>query len=154
MTPLPMQSLLMSVRAKLISSLPGTCHPSGPKSPFTDFTYDNLGVPKNTRNDATRFAATDTGLGARVGHQEDGRFKVSTLRNVGISPPYGHNGYFRTLKEIVHFYNTRDVAKEHWPAPEVLANVNRDELGDLHLTNAEEDALVAFLEALTDQGKY
>ena len=30
---------------------------------------------------------------------------------------YGHNGYFKSLEEIVHFYNTRDV--EMWPAPEV-----------------------------------
>jgi cytochrome c peroxidase len=128
------------------------CHPSGAKSPFTDFTYDNIGIPKNNRHDATRVAATDLGLGARVGPQEDGRFKVSSLRNVGISPPYGHNGYFRTLKEVVHFYNTRDVASQHWPAPEVLANVNRDELGNLLLSAAEEDAIVAFLEALTDEG--
>ncbi|MEO8372249.1 MAG: cytochrome c peroxidase [Candidatus Solibacter sp.] len=127
------------------------CHPSGPKSPFTDFTYDNIGIPKNTRHEATKFAPQDLGLGARLGHTEDGRFKVSTLRNVGIAPPYGHNGYFRTLKEIVHFYNTRDVPKEKWPAPEVLANVNRDELGRLGLTDAEEDAIVEFLQALTDQ---
>jgi cytochrome c peroxidase len=129
------------------------CHPSGAKSAFTDFSYDNLGIPKNLRHEATRYAPTDLGLGARLGHQEDGRFKVSTLRNVGISPPYGHNGYFRTLKEIVHFYNTRDVPKEKWSAPEVAANVNREELGNLGLTAAEEDAIVEFLEALTDLGR-
>jgi cytochrome c peroxidase len=129
------------------------CHPSGARSPFTDFTYDNIGIPKNNRNEATRVAAMDLGLGGRVGHQEDGRFKVSTLRNVGISPPYGHNGYFRTLKDIVHFYNTRDVAAEHWPVPEVLTNLNTDELGNLHLSGLEEDAIVTFLNALTDLGK-
>ena len=52
---------------------------------------------------------------------------------------YGHNGYFKSLEEIVHFYNTRDVdgagwMGEEWPAPEVLANVNSAELGDLGLT--------------------
>lgn len=127
------------------------CHPSGKDSPFTDFTYDNLGIPKNTRNEFTRNAPVDLGLGARIGPREDGRFKVSTLRNVEISPPYGHNGFFRTLKEIVHFYNTRDVPSQNWPAPEVPANVNRDELGNLGLTDAEENALVAFLKTLTDQ---
>lgn len=125
------------------------CHPSGPKSFFTDFTYDNIGIPKNLTHPATRVAATDLGLGARL-NREDGRFKVSTLRNVGISPPYGHNGYFKTLAEIVHFYNTRDVAAAGWPAPEVATNLNRDELGNLGLTAAEEDAIVAFLETLTD----
>ncbi len=129
------------------------CHPSGARSPFTDFTYDNFGIPKNTRHEATKFAPTDFGLGARIGSQEDGRFKVSTLRNIAISPPYGHNGFFRTLKDIVHFYNTRDVPEEHWPAPEVSANVNRDELGKLGLTDDEEDAIVAFLQSLTDDGK-
>lgn len=129
------------------------CHPSGRHSPFTDFTYDNLGIPKNLAHPATRVAPMDLGLGARVSSQEDGRFKVSTLRNVAIAPPYGHNGYFKTLKEIVHFYNTRDVPAAHWPAPEVLANVNRDELGNLGLTDEEEDAIVAFLKALTDEGK-
>lgn len=127
------------------------CHPLGPRSPFTDFSYDNLGIPKNVIHEATKSAPPDLGLGARLGPQENGKFKVSTLRNVAISPPYGHNGYFRTLKEIVHFYNTRDVASEKWPEPEVGENVNREELGKLELTDEEEDAIVAFLEALTDR---
>lgn len=127
------------------------CHPSGRRSPFTDFTYDNLGIPKNLIHEATKAAPVDYGLGALLGPQENGRFKVSTLRNIAISPPYGHNGYFQTLKELVHFYNTRDVESEKWPAPEVEDNVNRDELGHLGLTNDEEDAIVSFLEALTDQ---
>jgi len=65
-----------------------------------------------------------------------GRFQVPTLRNVDKRPypefvkSYGHNGYFRSLKEIVHFYNARDVlphchvndpgeGKTCWPAPEI-----------------------------------
>jgi len=77
---------------------------------------------------------------------------------------YGHNGYFKSLWGIVHFYNTRDVlpvcagdyteaqalAANCWPAPEVPANVNTAELGDLGLTLAEEQALVAFLTTLSD----
>lgn len=127
------------------------CHPLGPRSPFTDFTYDNLGIPKNLTHEATKSLPPDLGLGARLGPRENGRFKVSTLRNVAISPPYGHNGFFKTLKEVVHFYNTRDVESEKWPAPEVAENVNREELGNLQLTDEEEDAIVAFLEALTDR---
>jgi len=61
---------------------------------------------------------------------------------------YGHNGYFKSLEEIVHFYNTRDV--EEWPAPEVAVNVNTDELGDLGLTPEEEAAIVAFMKTLSD----
>ncbi len=148
------------------------CHPSdGTGALFTDFTYDNLGVPKNPENpfysmppkwNPSGYDWIDPGLGgflARAGYEGQaaenmGKHKVPTLRNVGQKPgsdlvkAYGHNGYFKTLKEIVHFYNTRDV--EPWPAPEVPENVNRDELGNLGLTDEEEDAIVAFLETLTD----
>ncbi len=96
-----------------------------------------------------------------------GRFQVPTLRNVdkrpypGFVKAYGHNGYFLSLKEIVHFYNTRDVlprCKPHdpgegntcWPAPESTLNLNTKQLGNLHLTDADEDAIVAFLKTLSD----
>ena len=59
-----------------------------------------------------------------------------------------HNGAFKSLKEVVHFYNTRDAAE--WPAPEVAENMNTDELGDLGLSDAEEDAIVAFMGTLSD----
>jgi cytochrome c peroxidase len=61
---------------------------------------------------------------------------------------FSHNGFFKSLEEIVHFYNTRDV--EPWPAPEVPENVNTDELVDLGLTAEEEAAIVAFLKTLSD----
>ena len=82
-----------------------------------------------------------------------------------IVKAYAHNGYFKSLKGIVNFYNTRDVkdqcadpftteadalAQKCWPEPEVAANVNTDELGDLGLSPKEEDAIVAFLMALSD----
>ena len=59
-----------------------------------------------------------------------------------------HNGVFKSLEEVVHFYNTRDV--EDWPPPEVEENVNNDELGNLGLTAKEEAAIVTFLETLSD----
>jgi cytochrome c peroxidase len=157
------------------------CHP-GPL--FTDFTYDNLGVPKNPANpfydmpprfnpDGEDFV--DAGLGGflegagyipTVYEAEWGKVKVPTLRNVDRRPnpefvkAFGHNGYFKSLEAIVHFYNTRDVLPtctaglvegvDCWPAPEVAANVNTDELGDLGLTDAEEAALVTFLRTLSD----
>ena len=83
-----------------------------------------------------------------------GKHKVPTLRNVnkkrgnGNGKAYMHNGVFKSLKEVVHFYNTRDV--EVWPAPEVAVNVNDEELGNLGLTEMEEDAIVAFLKTLSD----
>ena len=86
---------------------------------------------------------------------ERGKHKVPSLRNVDKRPDpefvkaYGHNGYFKSLEEITHFYNTRDV-EESWPAPEVADNVNTDELGDLGLTAEEEAAIVAFMKTLSD----
>jgi cytochrome c peroxidase len=95
------------------------------------------------------------------------RFRVPTLRNVDKRPfptfvkAYGHNGYFTSLKSIVHFYNTRDVLPRCgpddpgesvtcWPAPESTANMNTKRVGRLHLSDAEEDALVNFMQTLTD----
>jgi cytochrome c peroxidase len=99
----------------------------------------------------------------------DGRFRVMTLRNVDKRPrpdfvkAYAHNGYFKSLKEIVHFYNTRDTlprcqagaAGEKvscWPAPENAENINTN-CCDLGLSDAQENDLVAFLETLTDEAK-
>lgn len=146
------------------------CHPST-NDPyegvplFTDFTYDNLGVPKNLKNPFYKEdpGFVDVGLGGYLASygadpvaiaKNNGKFKVPTLRNVdkrpgkGFTKAYMHNGVFKSLKEVVHFYNTRDV--ESWPPPEVLVNMNTDELGDLGLTDAEEDAIVAFLKTLSD----
>jgi cytochrome c peroxidase len=129
---------------------------------FTDFTYDNLGIPKST-NPAMVNNPVDLGLGGApqivamfdagsiTEAQKDaqnGKFKVPPLRNVAKSAPYGHNGYFATLEEIVNFYNTRDVG--NWDAPEVAENVNAAELGNLGLTAQEEKLIVNFMKTLTD----
>lgn len=158
------------------------CHVIDGRAPlFTDFTYDNLGVPKNPENPVYYDNPTfvDLGLGGFLATRPDyakyadanmGKHKVPTLRNVDLRDfdggvkAYGHNGYFKSLEGIVHFYNTRDVkpvcpgpyteaeAREAncWPAPEVAQNVNTAELGDLKLTEADEAAIVAFLKILSD----
>ena len=155
---------------------------------FTDFTFDNLGIPRNPENpwytmptavNPDGAAWIDAGLagflmtGAEyqaLAEDNRGKHKVPTLRNVDLRPDpgfvkaYGHNGYFKTLEGIVHFYNTRDVkpecpggyteaqalAADCWPPPEVAENVNRAELGNLHLTARQEQAIVAFLRTLSD----
>jgi len=73
-----------------------------------------------------------------------GMFKVPGLRNVAVTAPYMHNAMFKTLKEVVQYYNTPDKF--------VRNSVNRDlSLGSsLNLAEEEVDDLVAFLEALTD----
>lgn len=116
---------------------------------FTDFTFDNLGVPKNEEFPLTG-NPIDFGLGVVTGVPEDyGKFKVMSLRNIGKTRPYAHNGYFKDLKTITHFYNTRDVSSE-WADPEYPATINTSELGNLGLSPADEDALVAFMKTLSD----
>jgi len=170
------------------------CHildpgPNGEPPLLTDFTFDNLGVPRNPENpwytmppefNPDGMNWIDKGLGGflatRLDYQQFapenyGKQKVPTLRNVDKRPSpvfvkaYAHNGYFKTLKQIVHFYSTRDVkptcpdpfttvedalAQDCWPAPEVPVNVNTKELGNLNLTDAQEDAIVAFMRTLSD----
>ena len=125
---------------------------------FTDHTYDNLGIPSNPGNPFFKVSAPyntcgkdtmDLGLGSRLRDPEEyGKFRVPTLRNIALTAPYGHNGYFKTLEEIVHFYNVRDV--EDFPPAEYPETVNKDELGNLGLSQEEETAIVAFLRTLTD----
>jgi cytochrome c peroxidase len=118
---------------------------------FTNFTYDNLGVPGNSAYPLDPDAAPDIGLGNVVDDPaEYGKFRVPTLRNVALTAPYAHNGYFATLKELVHFYSTRDDPAAGWAASEYPDTVNFDELGNLGLSSADEDALVAFLGTLSD----
>jgi cytochrome c peroxidase len=128
---------------------------------FTDFTYDNLGAPRNPENpfytlspdlNPYGFDYIDLGLALTVNDpDENGKFRVPTLRNSALTPPYLHNGVFKTLYQVVAFYNTRDVAP--WPSPEVAENVNYEELGDLGLTNQEIEDIVAFLLTLNDGWK-
>jgi len=96
-----------------------------------------------------------------------GKYKTPTLRNVDKRPSadfvkaYMHNGYLKSLKQVVHFYNTRDTLPRCkpgdrgervtcWPAPENGETVNRRQLGDLKLSAKQEDLLVAFLKTLSD----
>ncbi|MDB5040186.1 MAG: putative methylamine utilization protein MauG [Candidatus Eremiobacteraeota bacterium] len=103
----------------------------------------------------------------KLAPQYVGAVKVPTVRNVDMRPnpsfikPYMHNGYFKNLKDVVHFYNTRDVlprcrAGDHlivnvmcWPAPEVSVNQDKT-IGNLKLTAQQEDDIVAFMKTLTD----
>lgn len=158
------------------------CHPSsrsteGKPPLFTDFTYDNLGVPRNlalqVNADPNYF---DLGLCARP--QGDlasrtnlcGAFKVPSLRNVALRKAYFHNGAFTNLRDVLQFYAQRDTNPEKWyptaagvvqkfndlPIP-YQSNVNTTEvpfnrqLGSPPAMNATEiDDLLAFLKTLND----
>lgn len=141
------------------------CHITEPdpiqrKVLFTDFTYDNIGAPKNRNNPfysqsaAINPAGTnyiDLGIGAVVSQNaHNGKFKVPTLRNIAVSAPYFHNGSLTTLEQVVRFYNRRDLNTGEFAPAEVNQNVNSDELGNLNMSEVEEQNLVAFLKTLTD----
>ena len=129
---------------------------------FTDFSYDNLGVPKQEnlpfysmprQYNALGKQYVDIGLAGNPNinnaKNQLGKFKVPTLRNITKTAPYMHNGVFKTLRESVEFYNTRDVDKK-WGKPEILENVNQEELGDLQLNEQEINDLLIFLKTLDD----
>lgn len=102
---------------------------------FTDWSYHNLGLPKNTATpNKSSLNRTDFGLGGELVKVLDngqfkypaawraqadaqmGKFKTPTIRNVavGANRRYMHNGILNSLEAVVHFYNTRDVPGEGW----------------------------------------
>ena len=88
----------------------------------------------------------DSGRVVISGKKEDlGRFKTPSLRNVGITGPYMHNGMFKTLDEVINFYND--------PEKIVPRSINRDSVlaKPLGLTQKEKGDLKQFLRALTDK---
>jgi cytochrome c peroxidase len=134
------------------------------------FLRSGFGSSPNPNNTWTQFAP-----------MSDGQFQVATARNAALTPPqcptteagtqpyfqkeFFHNGYIKSLKQLVHFYNTRDkfaqpVFSGHcpqgttervdcWPMPEVQGNVDMT-TGNLGLTDTEENQVVAFLQTLAD----
>jgi len=186
---------------------------SGPA--FTNFTYHNIGIPRNPQNPFYNENTTiidgkaanpegknwiDPGLAGFLStlvndslwrkqpyvsakiknlsqekislliEQNRGKFRVPTLRNVDKRPSpefikaYTHNGYFKSLKSLVHYYNVRNIITKCsisvtlqqaeklncMPIPEIPENL--DTLtGNLGLTNDEENAIVDFLKTLSDK---
>jgi cytochrome c peroxidase len=151
---------------------------------YTDNGYHHIGVPFNRQIPGVD-KGEKTGLAAHVTNEASGQFKTPTLRNVakGLSASftkaYTHNGWFKSLESLVHFYNTRDVltkcedltppiinateeealANNCWPKPEfpnpagfVIGNLGLTHgIGPNKVDNSEEAALVAYLKTLVDR---
>lgn len=115
---------------------------------FTDFSYDNIGLPKNP---VQASFPIDSGLAKfeMNNPKEVGRFKTPTLRNVAITAPYMHSGIFNTLEDVLKFYNERDT-NPAFAHPEVAENMNKDDLGNLSLSQQEMEDIIVFLKTLTD----
>ena len=157
-----------------------------PKNPGLQYYYEGRPDQRGYSPNLAGAAYVDMGVGAflrtlqsdsgqlnpdsewiKLAPKFEAKIQVPTLRNVDMRPTrsfvkaYMHNGYFKSLKEVVHFYNTRDVLPKCkagdpgekvtcWPEAEDSSNLNKRQLGDLKLADQEEDALVAFLKTLTD----
>jgi len=145
---------------------------------YTDEGYHNIGTPCNTAIPGVA-CGDKTGLKAHVPSAEVGAFKTPTLRNVdkrtnpGFTKAYTHNGWFKSLTNLVHFYNTRDdrskvplcsnpQATEKqtqpgpdgrstcWPASEFDETKVTFIIGKLNLLPEDEDDIVAYLKTLSD----
>ncbi len=132
----------------------GTCHFApvfnGSIPPYYDRSeYEVIGVPMNT---ASRSDKNDTDLGRyeRFAIADYLRaFKTPTVRNVTMTGPYMHNGRFKTLQEVVEFYNKGGGAGIGLSGAEQTLSKE-----PLHLSHREVSDIVAFLESLTDDLKH
>ena len=146
------------------------CHQSSEansaKETFTNYRYYNIGVPSNQALiKLNKLAAdyVDNGLldnpMVKGDEKQKGKFKVPTLRNIGVTAPYMHNGVFRDLKTVLLFKDSfnnpnRKINPETgkaWDKAEYAQTINPDVLKAKPLTDEEINALEAFLKTLTDE---
>ena len=103
-----------------------------------------------TVNEAYQYAVHNNGLDATITDvgAGDGEFKAPSLRNIEVTGPYMHDGRFATLEEVVEHYNSG--VQNNGELSQRLRN-NNGTPNRLNLTQAEKDALVAFMKTLTDE---
>jgi len=105
---------------------------------FTNFQTAIIGVPDGN---------ADPGMAKTTGETRlTGAFRVPTLRNIGLTAPYTHAGSFKTLADVVDFYDRG--GGRHLPHPSAYLHWHIREMG---LSVEEKKALVAFLLTLTDE---
>lgn len=109
----------------------------------------DLFVGDEARNNGLDDVLTDLGLGAITGRANDnGKFKVGSLRNIELTAPYMHDGRFETLEEVVDHYDSGVQASA--TLDNRLRQGNSNNPRRLNLSNQEKVALVAFMKTLTD----
>ncbi|MGC4101497.1 cytochrome-c peroxidase [Ferruginibacter sp.] len=106
---------------------------------FTTDEFKNIGLYNGKElNDAGLYNITQK-------ESDKGKFKIPGLRNIAVTAPYMHNGMFKTLEEVVDYYN--DPKKF---VPDAI-NIDDDLKKPLGLTPNEKKDLIAFLKTLTDK---
>jgi cytochrome c peroxidase len=126
-------------RGRVIFHNKGKCFDCHFGPDFTGDQFRNIGLFNGKDlNDSGRFIVSKS-------HADIGKFRTPGLRNVSVTAPYMHNGMFKTLREVIDYYDKPDEF--------VKNSVNRDTLlnGPLNLTETEKKDLEAFLFALTDK---
>ncbi len=132
---------------------------------FSNYEYHNIGVPSNPvliKKGIIAADFIDHGLLDNpniTDKRHDGKFKVPTLRNVAVTGPYMHNGVFTSLRAVMEFYDKYNNKKRvdnpdtarPWAKAEVKETVNLNLLKAKRLTDRKVDALIAFMELLTDK---
>lgn len=121
----------------LISFIEVGCADCHSGAMFSDFELHTLSVPNNRINDA--------------GINGDYAFRTPSLRNVELTAPYMHNGEFRTLNDVLGFYDDISRRNGNSQNPNVNNNQIADDARNLDLNNNEINNIVAFLRTLTDE---
>ena len=132
---------------------------------FTNYEYHNIGVPSNKvlfEKGVVKVGFKDIGLAKNPkakSKENEGKFKVPTLRNIAITAPYMHNGVFKDLRTVIAFYDkfnnpsrvNNPETNQPWEEAEVQHTINHKDLKMKKLSEEKIDALVAFLKTLTDK---
>jgi cytochrome c peroxidase len=125
-------------RGRLLFIGRGKCAECHSGEDFTSDRFRNIGLYDGRKlNDRGRGAITNQ-------PQDDGQFKVPSLRNVSVTAPYMHDGAFKTLREVIDYYDEPDKIVPDAKGRDVSMNAK------LGLTEQEKTDLENFLKALTD----
>lgn len=101
-----------------------------------------------TSNGLDATSTTDLGVNESTGNIRDiGKFKFPSLKNIAIRPPYMHDGRFASLEEVINHYSSGIQNHSNLISP--LVNTE-GEVGQFDFTQSEKNALIAFLNTLTD----
>jgi cytochrome c peroxidase len=120
-------------------------------SKSTDSVYRNIGL-YNSGNTG-HYPPRDYGLAMTTGRpQDDGRFKIPTLRNVALTAPYMHDGSVRTLRDVLAIYEAGGrLIREGPDAGDGTKHPYKDRLlKGFYLSEQERRSLIDFLHALSD----